>query len=227
MAYNLFLFDLDDTLLDFKESEKLAFKLTIENLGLKNPAVTFFSDYQNINNALWKAFELGITSQATLKSERFKQLFEKHKIELDPVNAGKRYLEVLAETVVVVDQALEICEWLSKRGEIGIITNGIQETQMRRLVLAKLQPLISFVAVSEASGFAKPDVRFFEYSVKLAKKFAKADAIMIGDRLETDILGAHNFGIDSVWFNPSGLPIGKNKPAKHTIKHLAELRKIL
>jgi 2-haloacid dehalogenase len=60
---------------------------------------------------------------------------------------------------------------------------------------------VSFASTSEACGFAKPDVRFFEHTAQLAKPFLEAQAIIIGDRLEADILGANRYGIESCWFN--------------------------
>jgi YjjG family noncanonical pyrimidine nucleotidase len=224
-SYDLFLFDLDDTLLDFKASEKLSFKNMIESFGVKDAHPALFGDYQTINTALWKAFEEGKTSKEELKVERFRRLFEKHQLEIDPAVAGIRYLENLPETVVLVDHAHEILQWLSEKGEIGIVSNGIHATQLKRIAKTQLGPYFSFVAVSEQCGFAKPDARFFEFAVKLARKFAKPSTLMIGDRLETDILGARNFGIDGVWFNPEKLSRGEHKP-HHEIHHLSELRRL-
>jgi 2-haloacid dehalogenase len=65
-----------------------------------------------------------------------------------------------------------------------------------------LRDYISFVSTSEASGYAKPDVRFFEYASQMARSFSKPDSIIVGDRLDADILGANRYGIESCWFNP-------------------------
>jgi 2-haloacid dehalogenase len=48
-------------------------------------------------------------------------------------------------------------------------------------------------------------VRFFDYTVRMARAFSHAETLIVGDRLEADILGANRFGIDSCWFNPGGL----------------------
>jgi 2-haloacid dehalogenase len=228
MAYDLFLFDLDDTLLDFKASERLSFFSTLKNLGVEAGHDELFEHYQVTNRALWKLFEESKTTKEHLKVERFRKLFEANQMDIDPELASKRYLDMLPETVVLIDYAVEICEWLSTRGEIGIITNGIHATQTERIKNSKLAPYISFTVVSEECGFAKPDVRFFEHSSKIAKKFAKASSLVIGDRVETDIQGAHNFGVDSCWFNPEALVRPETHlPPKFEIKHLSELHKIL
>lgn len=227
MAYDLYLFDLDDTLLDFRASERASFARMLEELGVSHDVAPLYAFYQRENAQLWKDFEQGRTTKEHLKVERFRRLFDEHQLAIDPEHASTQYLAMLPETVVLIDHAVEICEWLSARGEIGILTNGIHAVQTARLKNSAIAPFISFVSVSDACGFAKPDVRFFEHSSTLAKRFDKASSILIGDRLEADILGARNFGIDSCWYNPEGLPHPKELAPTYEISHLSDLRRIL
>lgn len=227
MKYNLFLFDLDDTLLDFKASERLSFFLALQSLGVKTDLEKLFGEYQIENRALWKLFEENKTTKEHLKVERFRKIFQANGIGIDPKVASERYLDTLPETVVLIDFAVEICDWLKGHGEIGILTNGIESVQHKRIKNSKLAPYINFISVSEECGYAKPDVRFFEYSAKKASAFTKHSAILVGDREEADILGAHNFGMDSCWFNPDKK--SRVTPATPTfeIKHLSELKKLI
>lgn len=230
MKYDLFLFDLDDTLLDFKESERLSFFSSMENMGLNSSALnlnSLYDQYKIENAALWKAFEKGQTTKDALKVERFRRIFHANKIDVNPEVASETYLNTLPQTVVLIDYAVELCQFLSARGELGIITNGISHVQTERIKNSALAPFISFVSVSEACGYAKPDVRFFEYSAKMAKKFSKASSLVVGDRTEADIMGAHAFGVDSCWFNPTGSHHGLEVGPKFQIKHLKELETIL
>ena len=227
MPYDLFLFDLDDTLLDFRASEKLSFFSTLQSLGIAHELDSLFEKYQIENRALWTLFEQAKTTKEHLKVERFRKIFHAHKIEIDPEIASTRYIDALPEHVVLVEYAVEICEWLTQRGEIGIITNGIHVVATQRIKNSKLAPYISFTSVSETCGFAKPDIRFFEHSIKQAKKFSKESTLVIGDRIETDILGAHNFGIDSCWFNPHQIQLEKSASPKYEIKHLSEIQLII
>lgn len=227
MPYDLFLFDLDDTLLDFKESERLSFFTSMQALGIANGLDDLFRQYQVENLALWKLFEEGKTTKEHLKTERFRRIFNANRIDIDPVLAGVRYLETLPETVVLIDGAEEMCQWLSTRGEIGIITNGIQTVQTARIRNSPLAPYIRFVSVSEACGFAKPDIRFFEYSANMASAFNKATTLVIGDRTEADIQGAQNFGVDSCWFNPHRIPRPSHLSPTYEIRHLSEIQTIL
>lgn len=205
MKHRLFLFDLDDTLLDFRASERLSFARTLQALGAHEDLDALFARYQAINTALWRSFEQGTVTKEFLKVERFRQSFAAHGLDLDPQAASSLYLDALADTVVLVDGAVQLCETLSAIGEVGIITNGVDTIQNRRIAASGLAAHVSFVATSEACGFAKPDSRFFDYTVKLARAFRQQETIIVGDRLDADILGANRFGIDSCWFNPGGL----------------------
>ena len=205
MKHRLFLFDLDDTLLDFRASEKLSFVRTMRELGFDGALDSLFLEYQAINLALWKRFELGTVSKDLLKVERFRATFERYGLALDPQAASSLYLDSLSETVVLVDGAQQLCATLAAIGEVGVITNGVHQIQHRRIAASGLGGHISFVATSESCGFAKPDSRFFEFAVRMARSFSKADTVIIGDRLDADILGANRFGIDSCWFNPGRL----------------------
>lgn len=227
MKYDLFLFDLDDTLLDFKASEKLSFFASMQGLGIKTGLDELFKQYQVENTALWKLFEHGMTTKEHLKVERFRKVFADNNIIVDPALASTRYLDTLPETVVLIDGAVELCKWLCRHGELGIITNGIHYVQTLRIKNSQIAPYISFVSVSEDCGFAKPDVRFFEYSAKMAKKFSKASTLVVGDRLDADIQGAQNFGVDCCWFNPAAKPHPATLVPTYEIKHLDELSSML
>jgi len=204
MKHRLFLFDLDDTLLDFKASEKLSFARTLQDLGFHDNVEALFQQYQTINIELWKSFEAGAVSKDFLKVERFRRTFAENGLELDPEAASHRYLESLSETVVLIDGAKALCETLAAAGEVGIIINGVDHIQTRRIASSGLRDHISFISTSEACGYAKPDSRFFEYTTKMARSFSRDETIIIGDRLDADILGANRFGIESCWFNPGG-----------------------
>lgn len=205
MKHTLFLFDLDDTLLDFKASEQLSFVRTMHALGVGDGMDDLFAQYQAINTALWRGFELGEVSKDFLKVERFRKTFGAIGLDLDPEAASHLYLESLSDTVVLIDGATALCATLAAIGTVGIITNGVESIQNRRLASSGLLPYISFVSTSEACGYAKPDSRFFAYAMANAGASTKDDTIIIGDRLDADILGANRYGIESCWFNPDRL----------------------
>ena len=227
MKHSLFLFDLDDTLLDFRASEQLSFERVLRELGWHGSVEALFQQYQAINIALWRAFEAGTVSKEFLKVERFRKTFAANGLAIDPHRASQRYLESLSETVVLVDGAHRLLEQLAAAGEVGIITNGIAHIQERRIASSGLGGYISFTATSEACGFAKPDSRFFDYATKMARSFSKERTIIVGDRLDADILGANRFGIESCWYNPGRSSNGTEARPTFDVAHLDEIGPLL
>jgi len=227
MKHSLFLFDLDDTLLDFRASEKLSFERVLRELGYSDSVDGLFQQYQGINIELWRAFEAGAVSKEFLKVERFRKTFAANGLEIDPQQASYRYLESLSETVVLVDGARRLCETLAAAGEVGIITNGVASIQDRRIASSGLGDYISFTATSEACGYAKPDSRFFEYATKMARSFNKDETIIVGDRLDADILGANRFGIESCWYNPGRLANDTEALPTFEAAHLDDIAPLL
>jgi len=192
MKYDLFLFDADDTLFDFKACEKHAFAATLKQHGYEENIEGLYLTYGLESIILWREVEQGKITKHFLKSERFRRTFAKHDVSLSPEAVGDTYLERLPETCVLMDHALEVCQELSQKGRIGIITNGFEQVQKKRLSTSPLAPYISFVVVSEQTGHAKPDVRFFEYTERMIGEINKSRTLVIGDRLEADIEGAKN-----------------------------------
>ena len=211
--YKTYLFDLDDTLLDFRASEALAFRRIIENLHNQGELKTeldydtLYAYYKVENKKLWDLFDCGKVDKDTLKVKRFDLLIKKFNLKASAEDLSDSYLHALPDAVVLLDHAIEVLKFLKERAEIGIITNGIEFVQHKRIERSGIKELVDFVCVSEACGHAKPDIRFFEYAAIHARDFKKENAVIIGDRYEADIVGGHRFGIDTCWFNHDELTI--------------------
>lgn len=227
MKYDLFLFDLDDTLLDFQASEQLCFTQTFIHFGVKDLLNEIHAKYKIENNLLWKQLERGEVDKDFLKIERFKRVLDHYKIAIPPHEVSDFYLEQLPSHVVLIEGAVDALKYAKENGEVGIITNGIETTQRQRIKNSALKDYIDFLAVSEECGFAKPDVRFFEFTVNKAKKYKRENTIIIGDRIEADILGGNRFGIDSCWYNPQKEPILARAKPTYIIHHLSDFKKML
>lgn len=205
MNYPVILFDADDTLFDFTASQLHSFRKTLEHFKIEDRFTEIFQTYSEISIELWKRIEKGEISKEFLKVHRFHQTFEIHKIDHDPQAASDMYLNFLPENVHLIPGSIEVCKTLSQRSRLGIVTNGIAPVQKRRLANSDLRNWIEFMVISDECGFAKPDKRIFEYALEKAGHSDFSTVVMVGDRLEADILGANRMGIKSCWFNPHKL----------------------
>lgn len=203
MKYDLLLFDADDTLLDFKKSEAISFKIILEKNGITLDSNFLHEQYMVINNLLWAQHAEGLVSKDFLKVERFRKLLADNNLTADPHQLGEDYLETLPSQVFLIEGALELLQSLHGKAPLVIVTNGIGHVQHKRLKNSGLDGFIKLMVVSEECGFTKPDKRIFDYTLeKLQTSKSDSRILMIGDKLETDILGSNNMGIDSCWFNP-------------------------
>jgi putative hydrolase of the HAD superfamily len=101
---------------------------------------------------------------------------------------------------VLEDDALDTIQKLkSNNYHLGIFSNAGDDQDVRNLVKNfGIHSHFDFVLTSAACFYRKPHTRAFE--IALAQwSIAPEDALMIGDSLEADILGAKNSGMEAIW----------------------------
>ena len=89
--YTHLFFDLDDTLLDFKKTERFAFiKLMSENDLEFSEEV--FERYNQINRKVWQDLEKHLITSEQVKIRRFELFCEEMGIQANPANLSNQYL---------------------------------------------------------------------------------------------------------------------------------------
>lgn len=101
-------------------------------------------------------------------------------------------LESLYPNVSLVLDALK-----SKGYKLGIIANQAPGTK-ERLERYGILHFFDEVVASAEEGISKPDQRIFEIALQRANCLP-GEAVMIGDRLDNDILPAKALGMKTVW----------------------------
>ena len=91
----------------------------------------------------------------------------------------------------------------------------------RLLALLDLERFFAVQVVSADIGAEKPDRRFFERGLAMARA-DRLRVLHVGDGLEADVGGALNAGIDAVWVNPS-VPADASVPVIASIAELPDL----
>ncbi|MFQ5887334.1 MAG: TIGR02253 family HAD-type hydrolase [Candidatus Hydrothermarchaeales archaeon] len=87
---------------------------------------------------------------------------------------------------------------LEKDFKLGIISNGLTIKQWEKLVGLRLHHFFDVVVTSQECGFEKPAVEIFNVALK-AFNVHPTEAIMVGDTYESDIVGARNAGMHTLW----------------------------
>ena len=98
------------------------------------------------------------------------------------------------------DDTLDGLHATGQQTQIAMITNGPTDIQQPKIDLLGIEPLFSFVLISESVGFWKPDPRIFEIALDRAGVSAH-EAVYIGDSPGHDVAGAKAAGLTAVWMN--------------------------
>ena len=80
------------------------------------------------------------------------------------------------------------------------------------------------IILSEDAGANKPSGLFFDYAFRMTGA-DRESTIMIGDNLVTDMLGARNAGIDTIYFRRKDQPLSDE--VMYTVESLEDICRIL
>ncbi len=205
-------FDLDHTLWDFDTNSALAFD---EIFKKDYPAIVttaFLEKYIPINQACWSLFQVDKITHEELRYQRLKQSFDAiqfHVSDSQIDQIAEQYIQLLPEFNHLFDDALETLSYLKERYELHIITNGFAAVQFRKMSSSNLSQYFKTVTNSEMAGAKKPNPIIFQHALQLANA-SKKNSIMIGDSMEADVIGALDFGMEAIFFNPNQIEVAEN-----------------
>ena len=114
-----------------------------------------------------------------------------------------------------------------KQFTLVVITNGPEFSQIPKVERIKLKDHVDHIIIGGQEPEQKPARSIFDKALALAQ-CKPHEAIHIGDSLASDIAGAHNCGIRSVWIQhqqPLDTALGINP--HHTLQHPSEIRQLI
>jgi putative hydrolase of the HAD superfamily len=220
-------FDLDHTLWDYDRSAQETLLEIFVNLELAKSGITekkFVNTFYEVNDKLWMKYNDGLVDREYIKNERFNEVFLTSGIDVAKSKMASAYfLSNCSLKPYLMTDAITALNYLDKRYELHIITNGFLDAQNRKLSSSGIAKYFKVMVTSECANSRKPSPEIFEYSLSEAGA-SKDDSIMIGDNPRTDIHGAKSFGMKTIFYNPSGR---KKSLADFTIESHMELLKLL
>ncbi len=209
--YPYIIFDLGNTLIYFDGCYPRmmpyacqAFWQFFQQAGIALPQAEFTAEMQQVEEENMQARDLDHVERPTRPLLR--HLLEKYGVN----NLDEDLLRQAVAASYAVSQAcwhpeadaLPILQALKARGHrMGIVSNAGDDDDVQFLVdKAALRPMMDFVISSAAFGWRKPLPVIFEAA--LAHWGAHpSQAVMVGDRLEADVAGAHSMGMKGIWIN--------------------------
>lgn len=196
-------FDIGSTLVD----ESIAYRNRIERT-IANTDISYNEFYQRL-------VEISKYSQNAYNS-----VLEKYSLKKAPWNSDDEFVYPEAESCL---------SELSEHYKIGIIANqnfGSRE----RLDKLGLLKYIDLVIASAEEGVTKPDLRIFQIAIDRANCKSE-EAVMVGDRLDNDIVPANKIGMTTMWikqgFGKYTIPSSAEEQPDWTVYRLGEINDIL
>lgn len=187
MAPRLFLFDLDDTLIDRRAAFRRWAAWWCQSRGLPDDTCQWLLAND------WDGFR-----PRTLVFGELRERFSLEDTALELVGAFEatfsRFVEPIEDPLLAALKRLRGEGW-----RIGVVTNG-SPVQMRKVEASGLDALTDGVVVSEVAGARKPERRIFELAAD-ACGAPLTDGWMCGDNPEADIGGGAAAGLSTAWLH--------------------------
>lgn len=228
-TYKHIFFDLDHTLWDYEKNsnealEELFLKYQLNTMGISS-SDEFNLCFEKVNSSLWNDYNKSKISRDGIREQRFLRILDHFEITDNDLSEklSTEYLMLCPTKPHLMPFTLEVLDYLKENYQLHILTNGFNDVQKLKLEKSRLHSYFSTVVTSDSAGYKKPMTSIFKFAIDKAGA-RKKDSIMIGDNLQTDILGARNFGMDTIYFNPKK---AKHKSSvTHEIDCLSQLKSI-
>ena len=224
---DIFLVDVDDTVLDFHGVSALALRVAFEENGIewKEELETSFRAF---NGELWAALERKELARDTLMKERFPRFFAYMGMkDVDGARVNDSFIRYISTHPRFLKGAEDFLKELEKMGSIYFVTNGTKEIQKSRFDIIQLWKYAKQTFVSQEVGYDKPAKEYTDYVIAHIPGFDRARAVWIGDSLSADVLAAKNAGITSIWYNPMQKSVGAGDSPDCIANDFSEILSIL
>lgn len=140
---------------------------------------------------------------------------------------GELFPKNRRRTPFVYEDTFSVLDKLKGKFKLLLLTNGSPDLQNTKLAITpELFPYFDKIVISGAFGRGKPDPTIFEHALSLMS-LERDEVIMVGDNLNTDILGSSRTGIKNVWINRHGKDLTGEVVPNYEISSLTELFAIL
>ena len=109
---------------------------------------------------------------------------------------------------------------------LALVTNGAPDLQREKIQGANLACFFDAILISGEVGIGKPDCRIFKLALD-ALAASPSEAVMIGDSLTRDILGAQRAGLKGIWLNRSRSKTISQVTPDFQIANLSQIHELL
>lgn len=203
------IFDVDNTLIDWKDEFVFALKSVIEDMSY------------SFDEELIKKIDIMIDNydkkSITLSKESLLNYVNTNcdiNLSIDFMN---RLIFAQGNCVYEDKELIETITYLSKKYDLYVITNWFTETQVKRLENMGIAKYFKKIIGADIN-YLKPDIRSFDI---ILNDYKPEECISVGDTFKNDVELPLNLGMNAIW------KTNKLSNEYKTIKTIYELKKIL
>lgn len=205
MPIRALLFDLDDTLLETHHAHQAALSASCARAAERHPEWTvealvriFTETYRRLEDDL-EAGRIKFNTQLLFRTRTWEETLDACGL---PRGIGEElalvYLEKRRSLYQLYDDVPDALTEFGADYTLVLVTNGLSDLQREKIAAVRLERWIERIVVSGEVESWKPDSGIFRHALEMAGASA-GEAVMIGDSLTRDIVGANAMGIPSVW----------------------------
>lgn len=160
----------------------------------------------------------------------WKDIIETYQLEIEFNEIYKSYIDLYSDYVQIFEDFSYIVELLHSNYKLAIIANGYDDRLKAFIKKSNLSSYFDCILSSGETPAQKPNSFLFKYVLK-KMNCSPNETMMIGDKYETDILGANNLEITSVRIKRSNdiakIPKTLNSIPDFSVESLSELPSLL
>lgn len=211
--YENYIFDLYGTLVGIKtdeEKKELWYHVSLfyGYFGANYKAMELKSRYFSIIREEFSKFNL--EKNREIQIERvFRQLYEEKGVTVDDNTISftcRLFRNISTEEIYLYEGVIEFLTWLRDNGKrVYLLSNAQIEFTMPEIVMLGIKDYFHDIFISSEYGYMKPATQYFQALIK--KHNLEIDkSIMIGNDPRSDIEGAKQLGMDSLYIHTENSP---------------------
>jgi putative hydrolase of the HAD superfamily len=140
---------------------------------------------------------------------------------------GERFPRERRQRPIVYEETFEVLNQLKGAYKLLLLTNGSPDLQKEKLAgVPELAPYFDHIVISGNHGEGKPATSIFNHALRLLQVSAD-QAVMIGDKLTTDILGSSRVAMRNMWINRHELQRDNEIVPTYEITSLRDIQGII
>ena len=245
-AYTALIFDLFDTLIDFRRDRMPL--IQVDGTEVRSTSLHVYERFKTVCadvpfEAFYAAFMDGYREAERIPArewreirsdDRFRMVLSNLEIPIGDVPAdfpewlAEVHMAKLSEAMVFPAEHRPLVEWARARYRLAVISNFDHAPTARRLLEEHgIAGHFEQIVISAEEGVRKPHPEIFART--LARMgLTPQEALFIGDSLAIDVTGAKGVGMDVAWVNREGETLTDRTPAPdYTLSRISELRGLL